>query len=133
MGRTGTSSLQNALEILGLGPCYHMNQVVKEPGSYERAEAWAETLEQNDASRAMELMKGYNSCVDFPSSSLAVELFRKNPNSKIILGIRNNFEEWYASASSTILASIDRPDNPRRELYQRYESSSSLSHTMSHT
>ena len=82
-GRTGTSSLQMALEILGFGPCYHMNQVlknkrvypkwsgekgvqvgddqfqvVKEPGSYERAEQWAEVLEQSDGKRAMELMKG---------------------------------------------------------------------------
>ena len=31
---------------------------MKEPGSYERAEQWAEVLEQSDGKRAMELMKG---------------------------------------------------------------------------
>jgi hypothetical protein len=30
-GRTGTASLQVALEILGLGPCYHMIEVFKRP------------------------------------------------------------------------------------------------------
>jgi len=28
-GRTGTKSLQDALEMLGLGPCYHMVEVFK--------------------------------------------------------------------------------------------------------
>ena len=27
-GRTGTSTLQRALEILGFGPCHHMNKVI---------------------------------------------------------------------------------------------------------
>lgn len=118
-GRTGTSSLQAALEILGYDPCYHMNVVVAEPGGYDRCEAWAETLEQSDGKRAMELLKGYKAAVDFPASSMAVELFALNPNAKVILSVRETFEEWYASASKTILWSIERPDNPRRELYHR--------------
>ena len=32
--------------------------MVKEPGSYERAEQWTEVLEQSDGKRAMELMEG---------------------------------------------------------------------------
>ena len=30
-GRTGTLSLKAALEILGFGPCYHMEEVIKRP------------------------------------------------------------------------------------------------------
>jgi Sulfotransferase domain len=30
-GRTGTASLQVALETLGFGPCYHMIEVFKHP------------------------------------------------------------------------------------------------------
>ena len=32
-GRTGTSSLQGALEELGFGPCYHMYEVFTNPGN----------------------------------------------------------------------------------------------------
>ena len=31
MGRTGTASLKVALEALGIGRCYHMSEVLKNP------------------------------------------------------------------------------------------------------
>jgi hypothetical protein len=31
-GRTGTASLQSALNELGFGPCYHMYEVFQNPG-----------------------------------------------------------------------------------------------------
>ena len=31
-GRTGTMSLKLALEYLGLGPCYHMRELLARPG-----------------------------------------------------------------------------------------------------
>ena len=111
-GRTGTSSLQTALEILGFGPCYHMNQVlrkkgdistkifwrvgvqvgeylfqvVKEPGSYERAEQWAEVLEQSDGKRAMELMKGQ---VPLFFQIIDLKIFRGS-ESALVLGTKNS-------------------------------------------
>ena len=39
-GRTGTSSLQTALEILGFGPCYHMNQVLRKKGDISTKIFW---------------------------------------------------------------------------------------------
>jgi len=36
-GRTGTESLKKALEIIGLGPCYHMFEVLPDP---ERVAIW---------------------------------------------------------------------------------------------
>ena len=36
-GRTGTLSMKGALEHLGLGPCYHMLEVMNRP---ENADAW---------------------------------------------------------------------------------------------
>ncbi|HET6583674.1 MAG TPA: sulfotransferase, partial [Nannocystaceae bacterium] len=41
MGRTGTSSLKRALEQLGLGPCHHMEEVVKHPAEVPTWEAAA--------------------------------------------------------------------------------------------
>src|SRR5262245_36366358 len=35
--RTGTFSLKRALEIVGLGPCYHMDEVFRAP---HHVEAW---------------------------------------------------------------------------------------------
>ena len=37
-GRTGTKSLKTAIDMLGLGPCYHMTEVVKNEGHRYR---WA--------------------------------------------------------------------------------------------
>ena len=69
----------------------------------------------------MELMEGYNSCVDFPSSSMTEELFQLNPDAKVILSLREDFDTWYDSASNTILKSIVNPENPRKELYARMQ------------
>ena len=66
-------------------------------------------------------IKGYNSCVDFPSSSMTEELFQLNPDAKVILSLREDFDTWYDSASNTILKSIVNPENPRKELYARMQ------------
>ena len=50
---------------------------------------------------------------------MTLELFELNPKAKVILGIRETFEEWYESATKTILWSINQPKNPRRELFKR--------------
>ncbi|MGZ3460683.1 MAG: sulfotransferase, partial [Archangium sp.] len=41
-GRTGTSSLQAALQDLGLNPCYHMREVMRQP---EHLALWTEAAE----------------------------------------------------------------------------------------
>ena len=40
-GRTGTASLQSALQDLGFGPCYHMYEVFEHPG---HADFWQAAL-----------------------------------------------------------------------------------------
>ena len=37
-GRTGTSSLRAALELLGFGPCHHMEVIFADPA---RIDAWS--------------------------------------------------------------------------------------------
>ena len=45
-GRTGTNTLQSALEILGFGPCHHMFEVIvlgaPEAENRSRLSKWAE-------------------------------------------------------------------------------------------
>ena len=46
------------------------------------------------------------------------ELTELNPDAKVILTIRNDFEEWYASAAKTIL-SASSTKNARKPLWDR--------------
>ena len=41
-GRTGTYSLKTALEMLGVGPCYHMVEVFENPSHIETWQAAGE-------------------------------------------------------------------------------------------
>jgi hypothetical protein len=47
LGRTGTSSLQAAMEILGFGPCYHMTEVFAHP---EHVPVWEAAVRGNPSS-----------------------------------------------------------------------------------
>lgn len=131
-GRTGTTSLQRALEILNCGPCYHLNRVINGPDEdvHHRLSQWANVLENSDGEMAMNLLDGFHSCVDLPAAPMAIELFKLNPNAKVILGIRDSFDEWYNSASKTILkvASLDNENGKfyRRMQYKTFTSFSSL-------
>ena len=56
----------------------------------------------------MELLKGYPSCVDFPAAPMTVELFKLNPEAKVILGIRylltkNNSSTYLSITRSNII------------------------------
>ncbi|GAA3237731.1 sulfotransferase [Nonomuraea helvata] len=61
-GRTGTRSLQTALEILGYGPCYHMSTVIAEP---YRVRQWLDIGEGRSYDWDT-LFAGFRSAVDWP-------------------------------------------------------------------
>lgn len=108
-GRTGTMSLKLALEILGVGPCYHMAEVFKNPG---HADLWAAAAD-GDVNWE-KLLAGYNSTVDWPSTSFWRELADYYPDAKIILTVRST-ESWIKSAHDTIFRAMmaDPPEgNP---------------------
>lgn len=95
-GRTGTLSLKIALEMLGLGPCYHMMEVFKNP---EHAALWSAAADGNvDWEK---LFTGYQSTVDWPSTFFWRELIEVYPNAKVILTLRST-DSWIKSATSTI-------------------------------
>jgi len=131
-GRTGTTSLQKALEILGVGPCYHLNEIINGPDDQVQVklEAWTNVLENEDGEQAMKLLNGYHSCVDLPAAPMTVELFKLNPDAKVILGIRDTFDEWFESASKTIFKVANLPNEPgkcyRRMQYKTFGSHCSI-------
>ena len=96
-GRTGTKSLQIALEKLGFGKCYHMEELLRNP---EGVNHWKDAMEGKEVMWD-ELFIGYESIVDFPGSMYYKELSEYYPDSKVILSLRDP-ERWYKSAYETI-------------------------------
>ena len=89
-GRTGTESMKRALEILGLGPCHHMKEVIADP---EQTRLWRSIARGSEANWD-EGFAGYNASVDWPSSYFWRELSAHYPDAQILLTVRSS-ESWY--------------------------------------
>jgi hypothetical protein len=101
-GRTGTLTLKAALEELGVGPCYHMVEVLW--GDTSRLGLWqaAANGEEVDWKRVFE---GFESTVDWPGCTFWEPLMEVFPEAKVLLTVRDP-EAWYESARNTIYASL---------------------------
>jgi hypothetical protein len=96
-GRTGTASLQSALQDLGFGPCYHMYEVFEHP---EHADFWEAAL-RGERVDWDEVLGGYEASVDWPACTFYGELMETHPEAKVLLSVRDP-EQWYESMRSTI-------------------------------
>lgn len=97
VGRTGTRSLKDALEILLGGPCYHMVEIFDKP---EHIDHWAAV--SNGAPPEWDwVFSGYRATVDWPAASFWRELIAAYPEALVILSIRDA-EAWFDSAQATI-------------------------------
>jgi hypothetical protein len=105
-GRTGTASLQAALETLGLRPCYHMREVFNHP---DDAVIWERAALGQQVDFAT-LFKGWQATVDWPACAFYRELMALYPDAKVLLSVRDP-EKWYESCRNTIYpATIDDPN-----------------------
>ncbi len=106
-GRTGTESMKLALERLGLGPCYHMTEVLPNP---DRVAEWRQTsagvLPDWDVTFA-----GFGATVDWPAAFFWRELAAFYPNAKILLTVRDA-DSWYDSMDKTIFRVLRESDDP---------------------
>src|SRR5918992_2133767 len=89
-GRTGTLSLKVALEELGVGPCYHMLEVL--PRS-DHKRLWIKQAEGRHVDWS-EIFGGYQATVDWPGCYFWRELTAAYPDAKIIFTDRDP-EQWY--------------------------------------
>lgn len=105
-GRTGTSSLKRALEELGFGPCYHMEEVVKRPRDVP---AW-QAAARGERVDWKALFADWGSAVDFPAALYYRELLETFPDARVILTMRDP-ERWYESMRQTIHPSFTRFPN----------------------
>ena len=96
-GRTGTTSLKAALEVLGLGPSYTLGEVFAHPEHVGFWEA-ARRGEEVDWER---FLSGYDVAVDWPACSFYAELMEAFPEAPVILTVRDP-ASWYESTRATI-------------------------------
>jgi hypothetical protein len=107
-GRTGTKSLKFALEMLGVGPCYHMTELHQNP---EQLTFWQEAASTGKTDWDA-LFDGYESCVDWPAAFYWRELAAYYPDAKVLLSVRSA-ESWVKSIQSTIFKGLKTlPDMP---------------------
>jgi Sulfotransferase domain len=96
-GRTGTASLQSALQELGFGPCYHMYEVFEHP---QHADFW-EAAWRGETVDWDEVLGSYEATVDWPGCAFYRELMERYPDAKVLLSVRDP-EQWYESTRNTV-------------------------------
>ncbi len=106
-GRTGTDSMREALNLLGVGPCHHMFEVLQN----ERQQKMWRALAQGATPNWPELLRGFSSCVDWPSAAYWRELAKFCPDAMVVLTWRTA-ESWWASFERTILSVIKASTDP---------------------
>jgi hypothetical protein len=99
LGRTGTHSLQLALQQLLGGPCYHMLEVIADPEV--KVQQWMDAMDGN--ADWGDIMKGYVASVDWPAAAFWRELVEAYPDAFVLLSTRASTQRWFTSFSSTIL------------------------------
>jgi hypothetical protein len=104
LGRTGTKSMQTALNRLGFGPCHHMVEVLTHP---ETMPLWVATAK--GARNWEQLFEGYRSVVDWPGVQYWRELVAYYPNAKVLHTTRDA-DAWFESTQATIFnaANLER-------------------------
>ena len=100
LGRTGTLSLKTALEMLGFGPCYHMQELIL--NHPEHVDTWVDALHGRPVDW-QHFFKEYQATVDYPGCNYYQALMAVYPEAKVILTVRDP-EKWYESAYQTIYA-----------------------------
>ena len=96
-GRTGTASLRMALELLGVGPCYHMRVVMDR---IDRARQWRRIAEGEPADWD-EVYAGFRATVDWPGVVYWRQLVAAYPEAKVLLTVRDP-DRWYDSVQRTV-------------------------------
>lgn len=96
-GRTGTRSLKSALEILGCGKCYHMEELMMNPEGHQ---FWSDLYNHKNVD-FQNFFEDYKSIVGFPGAIFYKRLAEEFPKAKVILTKRNP-EEWYESIKTTV-------------------------------
>jgi hypothetical protein len=94
--RTATSTQKVVMDILGLTPCYHMQNVFAD---LDEAARWQAAL--TDAAVLQEIVEPFESTIDWPGSYHYRTLAELYPDAKVLLSVRTG-ESWARSMQETI-------------------------------
>jgi hypothetical protein len=94
--RTGTLSQKVALEMLGLGPCYHMVNVLAD---LDEVHKWQAAFDGN--ADWPSIFDDFQSTVDWPGSFFYKELVDVYPEAKVLLSTRDG-DAWARSMRDTV-------------------------------
>jgi hypothetical protein len=121
LGRTGTTSLKVALDRLGLGPSFHMFDIV---GDAERLRRWERIVCDGERPDWAAVFDGYRSAVDGPCAVYYRQISEAFPEAKVILTVRDA-ESWYRSTHDTLyqfalrsMANPPEPGSPQARLFR---------------
>ena len=104
-GRTGTLSISVALERLGYGPCYHMDNVF---ASAEHLARW-QAVADGDLAEWNNIFAGYAATLDWPGMLYYRELADAFPDARVLLSVRPA-DTWWESFANTIKRLIESRD-----------------------
>jgi hypothetical protein len=96
-GRTGTRSLKDALDLLGFGPCHHMEEVLPNPVQIDH---WC-AIARDEPPAWDQVFAGYRAQIDWPGAHIWRELATAFPDAKVIHSVRPE-EAWWNSFNGTI-------------------------------
>ncbi len=102
LGRTGTYSVQLALERLLGAPCYYMLDLFRRP---EHVELWNRALDGDPDWE--QLLGGYGASVDWTGAAFYRELAAAYPDALVLLSVRD-VDSWWRSFDATVRAALDR-------------------------
>jgi hypothetical protein len=94
--RTATLTQKTALEMLGVGPCYHMVNVLAD---LDQVGLWMRALEGE--APWDEVFDGFQSTVDWPGGYFYEELMEVYPDAVVLLSVRDA-QAWAKSAKDTV-------------------------------
>ncbi|KAI7543863.1 hypothetical protein KC331_g7154 [Hortaea werneckii] len=106
--RTGTSSLREALSILGFQKVYHMSYVFQQKPSDSKI--WLRAFDAKYRNLGApfsredwdEILGDCDAVSDFPCAAFSEELIAAYPEAKVILSVRDTPEIWYRSVLQTV-------------------------------
>jgi Sulfotransferase domain len=98
--RTATSTQKVVMDILGLTPCYHMQNVFAD---LDEAPRWRAAL--TDRAALQEILEPFESTIDWPGSYHYATLAEMYPDAKVLLSVRTG-ESWARSMQETIWAML---------------------------
>jgi hypothetical protein len=104
-GRTGTASMQIALQRLGF-PCHHMREVFSHP---EHSDLFLEAATTPGPFDWERIYADYSATVDWPGCAFWRELADAYPEAKVVLNVRDP-ESWYESYAATIHHPLTQDD-----------------------